>query len=114
MPSGKLFYDLWPCHICPPGGRGHPNMEKEGAAEKAFGRVGGWGGRLTGARLPPKVSKANDGEEQSLWGAESLAGRAGWPVSCPRFPRPVLVSPTYSQMKLSQWHPWACLSLALS
>lgn len=44
--------------------------------------------------------------EQRVW-----LGRAGWPVSCPRFPRPVLVYPHDVPQKLSQWHPWAVPSL---
>ena len=77
----------------PTRGQGHPVTEKDETAEKASKELG-VGGRLTRARLSPKVSKANGEEpvgEQGVW----LRG-AGWPVSCPHFPRPVLVSTTCS------------------
>lgn len=76
--------------------------EKEGAAEKA-GRVGG-GEDSQELGCPPKVSKVNDGEEQSLWGSRESAWRAygqspahgslGLSWCHPHVPQ-----------KLSQWHP---------
>lgn len=92
-------------------GQGHPIMEKEGTAEKALEELG-VGGRLTRARLPPKVSKANDGEEQSLWGSresgsEEQGGQSPTPTSLGlSWCHPVV------PQKLPQWHPWACPSLA--
>ena len=55
----------------PTRGQGHPVTEKDGTAEKASKELG-VGGRLTRARLSPKVSKAN-GEEQACGGTGSLA-----------------------------------------
>ena len=111
MPSGNHFA------IC-----GHATSVHQGAGPPYYGKrellrrlwkSRGWGGgRLTGARLPPKVSKVNDGEEQSLWGSrESGSGEQdgqspahdslGLSWRHPHVPQ-----------KLSQWHPWACPSLA--
>lgn len=113
MPNAirQPFCDLWPCHICPPGGRA-TLLWKKGAAEKALEESGVGGGRLTGARLPPKVSKVNDGEEQSLWGSrESGSGEQDGQSPAHDSLGLSWCHPHVPQ-KLSQWHPWACPSLA--
>lgn len=104
------FCDLWPYHISPPGGRATLLRRKKELLRRLW-KSWGWG-EDTRARLPLKVSKANDSEEQSLWGgresgSEEQGGQSPTPASLGlSWCHPIV------PQKLPQWHPWACPSPA--